>query len=217
MATKKSLIEIFLILALMTGCAGVPVREARMEDIKVPAGVIEGMQFSGIRYPFKVSIPQHWKMTMDFPDFLKDLGYDKPSPEDKEQTELYIFNPSTQSNIQIDITPAGRYSLFSQEFIEHLTTAASGSFNEELEKDYGKEVKAQIGPTTPFTLKGVSFSAKKYATYTLKGVKREQGWIYGFIEPYQLFILYIVMEKEGAKDREDMKGILESFEILSKK
>jgi hypothetical protein len=156
-------------------------------------------------------------MTTEFLDFLQGLGYDKPSPEDKEQTELYIFNPVTQSNLQIDFTPAGRYSQFDQEFIERLTTTATGSLNEELEKDYGKGVKVEIGPTTPFTLKGVSFAAKKYATYTLKGVKREQGWIYGFTEPYQLFILYIVMEKEGAKDREDMKEILESFEILLKK
>lgn len=156
-------------------------------------------------------------MTTEFPDFLGDLGYDKPSPEEKEQTELYIFNPETKSNIQFDFTPAGRYSIFSQESIERLTTVVTGSFKEELEKDYGKEVKADIGPTAPFSLKGVPFAAKKYATYTLKGVRREQGWIYGFSEPYQIFILYMMMEKEGADDREDLKRILDSFEVTSKK
>jgi hypothetical protein len=94
---------------------------------------------------------------------------------------------------------------------------ATGSFKEELEMDYGKEVKAEISPTTPFSLKGVQYAAKKYATYTLKGVKREQGWIYGFSEPYQIFILYMILEKEGINDRQDIKKILDSFEVISKK
>jgi len=67
------------------------------------------------------------------------------------------------------------------------------------------------------SLKGVQYAAKKFATFTLKGEKREQGWIYGFTEPYQLFILYVILESEGGNDREDMKRILESFEVVSKK
>ena len=215
MLPKKVFSVIFLVF-LIAACAGTPVRQALKEDIRVLPGKIEGNQYAGIRYPFNVSVPPNWRMTTEFPDFLKDLGYDKPSPTDKEQTELYVFNPETKSNIQFDFTPAGRYSVFSQESIERLTTMATGSFNEEFEKDYGKEVKAEISPTRPFSLKGVPFAAKKYATYTLKGVKREQGWIYGFSEPYQIFILYVILEKEGANDREVMKEILESFEILSK-
>jgi len=76
-----------------------------------------------------------------------------------------------------------------------------------------------VRPTTPYSLKGVPYAAKKHATFTLKGVKREQGWIYGFSEPYQLFILYIIEEKEGTSnnDREDLKKILDSFEVFSKK
>jgi hypothetical protein len=54
-------------------------------------------------------------------------------------------------------------------------------------------------------------------TYTIKGVKREQGWIYGFTEPYQIFILYMILEKEGANDRQDLKKILDSFEVIPKK
>jgi hypothetical protein len=66
-------------------------------------------------------------------------------------------------------------------------------------------------------LKGAPFAAKKYATYTLKGVKREQGWIYAFSEPYQIFILYMILEKEGTNDRQDLQKILDSFEVMSKK
>ena len=78
-------------------------------------------------------------------------------------------------------------------------------------------MKPEIGPTEPISLKGVQFAAKKYATYTAKGLKREQGWIYGFTEPYQIFIIYTIFEKEGASDRQDLKKILDSFEVTKKK
>jgi len=214
MATKRSLIGIFLILALLMGCATrLPVREEVKVDLTVPVGKIEQNQFTGIRYPFKVSAPSNWKITTEFPKFMVELGYDK---EGLEESEVFIFNPAMQSNIQIDFTPASRYSTFSQEKIETLTTAGAGSFKEELEQDYGKDIKVEIAPTTPFTLKGVSFAAKKYATYTFHGVKREQGWIYAFTEPYQIFILYMLLEKEGSNDRQDMTKILDSFEFISK-
>jgi hypothetical protein len=48
-------------------------------------------------------------------------------------------------------------------------------------------------------------------------VRREQGWIYGFTEPYQIFILYMILEKEGANDRQELNKILESFEFHPKK
>ena len=106
---KKSFLLISLIFIFLVGCATTPpVREALKEDLKVPVGKIEGNQFTGIRYPFNISVPSHWKMSMEFPDFLKELGYDKPSPMDKEQTELYVYNPETKSSIQFDFTPAGR-------------------------------------------------------------------------------------------------------------
>jgi len=215
---KKSFLLISLIFIFLVGCATTPpVREALKEDLKVPVGKIEGNQFTGIRYPFNVSVPPHWKMSVEFPDFLKELGYDKPSPMDKEQTELYVYNPETKSSIQFDFTPAGRYATFNQEKIEWLVTAATGSLKEEIEKDYGKGVKVEVGPTEPVSFKGVPFAAKKYATYTAKGLKREQGWIYGFTEPYQIFILYMILDKEGTNDRQDMRKILGSFEVISKK
>jgi hypothetical protein len=217
MFCKKSLFAIILLFILLVGCAGIPVRPALKEDLNVPSGKIEGNQFTGIRYPFNVSVPPHWKMTTEFPDFLEELGYDKPSPTDKEQTELYVYNPETKSNMQFDFTPAGRYATFNQEKIEWLVTAATGSLKGEIEKDYGKSLKVEVGPTERVSLKGVPFAAKKYATYTAKGLKREQGWIYGFTEPYQIFILYTILEKEGTNDRQDMKKILDAFEVIMKK
>jgi hypothetical protein len=189
----------------------IPVREAVKVDLNRLVGRIEDNQFIGIRFPFKVSAPHNWKITTEIPNFLEELGYGK---DGLEESEVFIFNPTTKSNIQIDFTPAGRYSRFSQELIEEHTTAITESFKKELEKDYGKDVKAEIGPTTTFSLKGASFAAKKYATYSLKDVKREQGWIYGFSEPYQIFILYMILEKERTDDREDMKKILDSFEVI---
>ena len=215
---KRFILIIVLIFIFLVGCATTPpVREALKEDLKVPAGKIEGNHFFGIRYPFNVLVPSRWKITMEFPDFLKGLGYDKPSPMDKEQTELYIYNPETKTSIQFDFTPAGQYSVFNQEGIERLTTLATGSFKQELEEEHGKDIQVGIGPTEPISLKGVQFAAKKFATYTINGVKREQGWIYGFTEPYQIFILYMILEKEGANDRQDLKNILDSFEVMPKK
>jgi hypothetical protein len=212
MVKRIKKLVLLLVAVVLTGCAGVIVHD----DLNVPPGKIERSQFTGIRYPFKVEVPQHWKMATEFPDFLKELGYEEPGRYDKEVTELYIFNPSTRSNIQIDFTPASPRATFTQEKMEAIVTAATGSFKEELEQEHGKNLKAEIGPTSPFSLKGVQYAAKKYATYTLQGVKREQGWIYGFTEPYQLFILYMILEKEGSNDRQDMARILESFEVISK-
>jgi hypothetical protein len=217
MFSRKSSYATILFLVLLVGCAGAPVRPALQEDVRVPSGKIEGNQFTGIRYPFRVLAPPHWEMTTEFPGFLQELGYDKPSPTDKEQTELYVYNPETKSNIQFDFTPAGRYATFNQKKIERLVTAATDSLTSEIEKDYGKAVKVEVGPTESMSLKGVRFAGKKYATYTLRGVKREQGWIYGFTEPYQIFILYMILNKEGANDRQDMKKILDSFEVIQKR
>jgi hypothetical protein len=214
---KKILMTIIL-LASIFGCAGIPVRPALQEDISVPSGKIEGNQFTGIRYTFNVSVPPDWKLTTEFPDFLEQLGYDRPFSTDKEQTELYAYNPETKSNINFDFTPAGRYARFNQEKIERLTASVTESMKSELAKEFGQgRIKVDFGPTEAVSLKGIQYAAKKYATFTAKGVKREQGWIYGFTEPYQIFILYTIFEKEGTKDREDLKKILDSFEFITKK
>ena len=218
MVIKKSLLMISFFIVLLVGCATTaPVRPALKEDLSVPPGKIEGNQFTGIRYPFNVSAPANWKMTTEFPDFLKGLGYDKPAPTDNEQTELYIFNPITQTSILIDLTPAPPYAEFSQELQNSRVTRVAGSIVDELREDHGKDLKIEIGPTKPVSLKGVQYAAEKYVTYTIKNVGREQGWIYGFTEPYQIFILYMILEKEGTNDRQDLKKILDSFEVISKK
>jgi hypothetical protein len=214
----KKILMMMIVLVFLFGCAGIPVRPALQEQISVPPGKIEGNQFIGIRYPFKVTVPPNWKMTTEFPDFMVQLGYEKPSPTDKEQTELYAYNPETKSNINFDFTPAGRYATFNQEKIEWMTTAATDSLKSELDKEYGQgTVKVQVAPTEAISLKGIQFAAKKYVTYTVKGQKREQGWIYGFVEPYQLFILYVILETPGSNDREDLKKILDSFEFVPQK
>lgn len=208
---RGRLFLVFIFIFVLSGCAGIPVREPVKEDFSLPVGTIEGNRFTGIRFPFVVAAPQGWKITTEFPPFMVELGYEK---EGLEESEVFIFNPSTQSNLQIDLTPAGKYSKFSQEKMEGLVTAALGGFKKELEEEHGKGIEITPNPTEPVSLKGVQYAAKKYATYTAKGIKREQGWIYGFTEPYQLFILYMVLEKEGSKDREDIKKILESFEVV---
>jgi len=214
---KKSLMMIALFVFLF-GCVGIPVRPALQENIAVSPGKIEGNQFTGIRYSFNVSVPAHWKLTTEFPDFLEDMGYDRPFSTDKEQTELYAFNPETKSNINFDFTPTDRYSRFSQKGIESLTASVTGGFQAELDKSFGKGVvKPEISPTEAFSLKGIQYAARKYATFTGKGVKQEEGWIYGFTEPYQIFILYTILEKEGVNDRQALKEILDSFEFIRKK
>jgi len=213
MDMRKVLLALILMVSLL-GCAGIH------DNLKIPAGEIAGNQFAGTRYPFQVSAPAHWTMSTEYPDFLTGLGYEKPGPLDKEVTELYIFNPSTESNVQIDFTPANRGVRFTQESIEALTTAATSSLKSELEQEHGRGViKLEVGPTEPITLRGIQFAAKKYVTYTLGGAKREQCWIYVFTEPYQIFILYMILEKEGTTnpDREDLKRILDSLEVVSKK
>jgi hypothetical protein len=214
----KKILMLVIVLVFMFGCAWIPVRPALQEDIRLLPGKIDGNQFTGIRYPFKVSAPPHWEINTEFPDFLEKLGYDRPFSTDKEQTELYVYNPQTKSTIFFDVTPAGRYQRFNQKTMELITNLGTESLKEELDKEFGKGVvKPDVHPTEPFSLKGVQYAAKKYATYTARGQKREQGWIYGFTEPYQIFVVYSLFETKGTNDREDLKKILDSFEFIPKK
>ena len=205
---------IILVFLFLGGCAGIPIREEVIVNFKVPVGKVEGNQFTGIRYPFNVSAPPNWQVTTKFPEFMLKLGFDK---EGLEESQVFVFNPDTQSNVQIDFTPTDRYSTWDQQKIAWLTNAAGGSFKSEFQKDYGKNVPFEISPTEPYSLKGVPFAAKRYTTYSIKGLKREHGWIYAFAEPYQIFIIYVTMEKEGVDDRPAFKAILDSFEYITKK
>ncbi len=213
---KKRLGPVFfmVLFLFLVGCAGIPVREEVKVDLRIPVGKIEGNQFIGLRYPFNVSAPPGWKVTTEIPPFMEELGYEKPG---LEESEVFIFNPLTRSNVQIDFTPAGRYSKFSQESIEWLTTVATGGLVEELKDDYGKDLQVTISPTERILLKGVPYAAKKYATYTVKGVTWKRGWIYAFSEPYQIFIFYMIPEKESIPDGRALENILDSFEVVLKK
>jgi hypothetical protein len=213
---KKVLFIIALSFVLLAGCAGVPVREPVKLDLNAPVGKIEGNQFVGVRYPFKVSAPPGWKVTMKYPDFMLAQGYHK---EGLEESQVFVFNPVTESNVQIELTPAGRYAKFDQQEIERMVSGISGEFASEVKEHHGTST--VLSPTVPVSLKGVQYAAGKYGTFTVTDIKREQGWIYGFTEPYQIFILYIVQEKAGTgtigKEREDLKKILDSFEVFLKK
>ena len=207
-------IAILLFFLFSAGCAGIPVRDEVKPDLKAPVGKIEGSQFTGIRYPFKVSAPANWQVSTKYPEFMLKLGYDK---EGLDESEVFVFNPVTQSHVQIDFSPAGRYSTFDQRKIEWLTQAAGGSFESEFQKDYGKNVPFEISATEPYSLKGVSYAAKRYTSYTARNLKREHGWIYAFNEPYQIFIIYMAIDREGAADdRPAIKEILDSFEVFAK-
>jgi hypothetical protein len=214
MQTKKAAWKWILLFCIIfsAGCA-VPVREAFKVDESLPLGKIEGNQFTGIRYPFKVSAPPGWKITTKYPEFMVDLGYDK---EGLEESQVFIFDPQTQSNLQIDFEAADRYTVFNQSMMEGLTDAATGILLDELEDEYGKGLKPKVGPTIPIRLKGVPYAAEKYAVYTANGIKRQQGWVYAFAQPYQIFILYLILAKEGKIDYGAIKEILGSFEYLPK-
>jgi hypothetical protein len=93
----------------------------------------------------------------------------------------------------------------------------TGIFEDEMKSQYGNDVKAEISPTEKIDLKGVPYAAKKYGIYTHEGETWEQGWIYGFSEPYQIFILYMINESKGSNDRAELKTILDSFEYIQKK
>jgi hypothetical protein len=216
MRTEKGLRFVVIVLALLflASCAGIPVRDEVKVDLKAPVGKIEGKQFTGIRFPYNVSAPPGWEISTQFPEFMLKLGFEK---EGLEESQVFVFNPVTQSNLQIDFTPAGRYATFDQQKIEWLTRAAGGSFEDEFQKDYGKNIPFVANPTEAYSLKGVPYAAKTHTTYTIKDIKREHGWIYAFAEPYQIFIIYMIMEKEGSNDRQDMKTILDSFEVVTKK
>jgi hypothetical protein len=205
---------IILIFILLIGCDKSPVREEVKVDRSLPVGKIAGNQFVGVRYPFKISAPHHWKITTEIPDFMEELGYGR---DGLKSSQLFLFNPLTHSNLQVDFQPAGRYVRFSQAMIEALTSMMTEGTISEFKEDYGKDLQVETDPTEPISLKGVQYAAKKYVTFLFNGAKREQGWIYAVTEPYQIFILYVILEKPGTNDREDIKKILDSFEIIPKK
>jgi hypothetical protein len=212
MSAKKMLfVPVVFFLVMVVGCA-TPIRDAVRIDTSLPVGKIEGNQFTGIQYPFNVSAPPNWTVSMTYPSFMLDLAYEKPG---LEESEVFVYNPATQSNLQIDFLAVDRYSQFSQASIEALTSSVAGGAVSDTEEQAGT-ANIALGPTDPVSLKGVQYAAKKYVTFDLKGVRWQQGWVYAFTEPYQIFILYMMSEKEGSNDLNHLKTILDSFEVVSK-
>ena len=209
-------LRFFLIILLFTaGCAGIPVRDEVRVDLSLPVGKVEGNTFEGIRYPFKVSLPSsQWKFSLEIPDFMEGLGFQKPG---LEESELFLINPTTKSNVQFDLTPAGRTARFNQKVIQIITGTAYRGLVEELKMDHGRDFPIEATPTTPYSLKGVQYAAHRSVSYKVGETKTIHGWVYGFTEPYQIFIIYMVLEKEGFDDLREIMKILDSFEVISKK
>jgi hypothetical protein len=204
-----------LVLIFSVGCAGVrtPVRDEVKVNLTLPVGKVEGNQFTGMRFPFNVSAPPGWVVSTQYPDFMLKLGWDKSG---LEACEVFIYNPTTQSNIQIDFEPASRYVVFSQESIEKLVSSMAGEAVSDTKGEPGAK-NITLSTTEPISLKGVQYAAKKYVSYIRDQSKRESGWIYGFSEPYQIFIIYQFIEKEGADDHPALRQVLDSFEYFSPK
>ncbi|MCK7485209.1 MAG: hypothetical protein MZU97_06375 [Bacillus subtilis] len=72
-----------------------------------------------------------------------DLGYHR---EGLEESEVFLFNPLTQSNLQIDFTPAGRYATFDQAKMENLVNSVTGEVEDEVKEHFGKDVKVTPAP-----------------------------------------------------------------------
>ena len=211
---RKNLLFLFILL-FIAGCAGIPVRDEVKVDLSLPVGKIEGNTFHGMRYPFKVSLPSsHWQFSLEIPNFMEDLGFKKPG---LEESELFLINPATKSNIQIDLTPAGRRARFSQKLIQIIPGTGAGGLVEELRMEHGRDFAVEVGPTILYKLKGVQYAAHKSVKYKIGETRIIHGWVYGFAEPYQIFIIYMVLEKEGYDDLKDIIKILSSFEMISKK
>ena len=70
---------------------------------------------------------------------------------------------------------------------------------------------------TPYSLKGVQYAAYRFVRYKLGEIPVIHGWVYGFSELYQIFIIYMVLEKGGYEDLKDIIKILGTFEMMISK
>ena len=131
---QRNVTIILLSTLFIGGCAGIPVRKEVKVDLSLPVGKIEGNTFIGIRYPYKVSLPSSdWQFSLEFPDFMEGLGFKKPGPG---EDELFLINPVTKSNVQIDLTSAGRTARFNQKVIRMITATGAGGLVEELKMEH---------------------------------------------------------------------------------
>ena len=205
--------EIALLLSLLiltVGCA-TPVRPAFKVNESLPIGSVQGDSFVGERYPFKIRIPEGWQATTRYPEFLLEQGY---GLEGLKDTPFFLFNPLTKSSLQVDFSPAKRTARFDQEIIEAITKMAGGSLMSDLEEEYGKNFNVHFSQIEPVQLKGVPYAARMSARYSVKGRTREQGWIYAFAEPYQIFIFYLIPVVTLEADKSTFEQTLSTFQYL---
>lgn len=194
---RRSVLIFILILPVATACA-IPVRQVYKVDESLPLGSVRGDSFVGQRFPFKIKIPAGWKATTEYPEFLVEQGYGR---EGLKETPFFLFNPQTKSSIQVDFSPAGRTSRFNQKMIEALTRSGAGGLVAELQQEHGKNLPIQLSKAVAIRLKGVPYAARMSAEFTVKDEWREQGWIYAFAEPFQIFIFYLITGKPGRRIR----------------
>ncbi len=199
-----------IVLSLVASCA-LAVRQAYKVDESLPIGTVQGDFFVGQRFPFKVKIPPGWQGDTKYPEFLAEQGYGR---EGLKETPFFLFNSRTESSIQFDFSPAGRTARFDQETIEYLVRSSGRSLAAEVHEGHGKSTPIQLSKVTPVPLKGVPYAARMSAQLVIKGDRREQGWIYAFAEPYQIFILYLITGQNRDADREALRQALSSFEYL---
>ena len=206
-----SLREIVTLLSLLilTAACATPIRPAFKVNESLPIGSVQGDSFVGERYPFKITIPPGWQATTQYPEFLLEQGY---GLEGLKDTAFFLLNPLTKSSLQIDFSPAKRTARFDQGIIEAITKMAGGSLMSDLEEEYGKNFPVHLSQVSPLKLKGVPYAARMSARYTVKGQPREQGWIYAFVEPYQIFIFYLVPGMTREKDKSIIEEALSTFE-----
>lgn len=199
-----------IVLSLVTACA-IPIRQAYKVDEYMPIGSIQGDFFVGQRFPFKVKIPAGWQGDTKYPEFLVEQGYGR---EGLKETPFFLFNSRTKSSIQFDFSPAGRTVRFDQDIIESLTGSSGLSFVSEVHAEHGKSSPIQLSKVKRIQLKGVQYAAQMSAQFSVKGEPREQGWIYAFSEPYQIFILYLLSGENRKADEGALEQALASFEYL---
>jgi hypothetical protein len=204
----KSYLLLMLILLLVMGCA-VPVREAFKVDQSRPVGSIQGDSFVGQRFPFTIKIPTGWQAATEYPEFLVEQGYGR---ESLKETPFFLFNPQTKSSMQVDFSPAGRTTRFNQKLIEDLVQMSGKSFVTEVHEEHGKGIPIKLSKMVSIQLKGVPYAARMSASFSDKGESRDQGWIYAFAEPYQIFILYFITGENNKFDQEALEKALSSFE-----
>jgi len=117
-----------------------------------------------------------------------DLGYEKDGLEESEVFSSTIpkLNPTCKSILW----PLTGIQPSISRILEALAKPRDRRDAGRIERGPGARTSRRGGPTERPSLKGVHLCGQKNVTYTAKGVKREQGWIYAFADPTDLYPLY---------------------------